>query len=118
MTKLTFEDVSKGNSTLEKTSISTFNVKGDLIPRIDVNQFVKILDGVYNEYFSKVLIIDCRFEYEFNGGHIDGAINISSQKDLENKFLKEDCLAKIDMNSKKNDTLLIFHCEFSSYRGP
>jgi rhodanese-related sulfurtransferase len=55
-------------------------------------------------------IIDCRYEFEFNGGHIRGAHNIKTPQELENKYLRTP-------DYRPND-VLIFHCEFSSYRGP
>ena len=30
-----------------------------------------------------IIIVDCRFDYEFEGGHIDGAININNPEILE-----------------------------------
>jgi rhodanese-related sulfurtransferase len=30
-----------------------------------------------------IIIIDCRFPYEFQGGHIDGAVNVSSQEQMQ-----------------------------------
>ena len=57
-------------------------------------------------------IIDCRYPYEYKGGHIKGAMNLHTQDEiknlLENKFN--------DPASKNN--ILLFHCEFSSERGP
>lgn len=58
-----------------------------------------------------MLVIDCRFEYEYNGGHIKDAINIVTSDDLEKLLLT----AHVE-NTKK--TVIIFHCEFSSKRGP
>ena len=29
-----------------------------------------------------IMIIDCRFAYEFEGGHIDGAINVSTREEM------------------------------------
>ncbi|PRP79310.1 M-phase inducer phosphatase 1 isoform 1 [Planoprotostelium fungivorum] len=57
------------------------------------------------------LIIDCRFEYEFSAGHIRDAVNVSTYETLENIFLQP-----IIQDSKR--TIIIFHCEFSSKRGP
>ena len=93
------------------------------------------------------LIIDTRFPYEFDSGHIKGAINIwdpvqikklffnhenllknscslkylkkkqkFSEKDLPflyKKFFENECV----INSQ-NTPVIIFHCEFSSKRGP
>ncbi|ODQ59858.1 hypothetical protein WICANDRAFT_23113, partial [Wickerhamomyces anomalus NRRL Y-366-8] len=95
-------------------------VKNDLIPRIKVETLCKILDGHYKEFFEDVVVVDCRFEYEYQGGHINGAVNVSSQQELEEKFLNDvkptnNFLAS-DQNKK--NSLIVFHCEFSSYRGP
>lgn len=57
------------------------------------------------------LIVDCRYPYEFNGGHVKGAINLFEPADVEHAFLSED--KKINQN-----TVIIFHCEFSSQRAP
>ena len=57
-------------------------------------------------------IIDCRYPYEYEGGHIDGALNLTTQEQLQT-FLNE---AICELTSHK--TILIFHCEFSSERGP
>ncbi|CCH42579.1 M-phase inducer phosphatase 1 [Wickerhamomyces ciferrii] len=107
------------NSNLEKSKIETFNVKNDLIPRIKVETLCKILDGHYKDSFDEVLIVDCRFQYEYQGGHINGAVNVSSQQELEEKFLNERRKSNnfLETDNNKN-TLIVFHCEFSSYRGP
>jgi len=55
-------------------------------------------------------IVDCRFPYEFNAGHIVGAVNVYCQNDLETLF------AEISHSIEKR--ILIFHCEYSSRRGP
>lgn len=59
------------------------------------------------------LIIDCRFRYEFEAGHIKNAINISSPSDLE-AFFFGDRLT----NLMKQRTIIVFHCEFSRKRAP
>ncbi|GMM36220.1 putative tyrosine protein phosphatase [Saccharomycopsis crataegensis] len=104
------------DSYLKKSKIATFNVKDDTIPRISVDTLVCLLDGEYSSSFEKITIIDCRFEYEYQGGHINGSLNISSQTQLEETFLTN--LTKtVDTNGNQRN-LMVFHCEFSSYRGP
>ena len=61
---------------------------------------------------SDYQVIDCRYPYEFEGGHIPGALNLHTQEKLC------DFVKKYHEASDKKDTLLIFHCEFSSERGP
>ncbi len=105
----------------------------------------------------KHIIIDCRYPYEYDGGHIKGAINLFTKEQI-NDFLKRhykksstnaeaDAMEKFDsiarfsqqfrLNYKTNPVLmdrvaavgsplgdqtdhpvLIFHCEYSSERGP
>ena len=35
------------------------------------------------------LIIDCRFDYEYKGGHIKSALNINTPEDIEDYFFKD-----------------------------
>lgn len=64
-------------------------------------------------------VIDCRFPYEYLGGHIRGAINLYT-KDQIKKELLEKKLATLSSKEDKRGfrEILIFHCEFSSQRGP
>lgn len=55
-------------------------------------------------------IIDCRFEYEYEGGHVRGATNINTHEKLSEVFLKQ---PKLDKRQ-----VLVFHCEYSSQRAP
>lgn len=105
------------NSHLPKSSIRTFKVDNDLLPRIDDFEMYKILCGEYNNEFDEFIIIDCRFNYEFNGGHIDGAINISSQQHLEELLINSRPDVSKEPASRRKQ-LIIFHCEFSIFRGP
>ena len=118
---------------------------------------------MHNSNGERYLIIDCRFEYEYQGnlliilhvlftiikgGHIQGAINITSPEDLEELLIKnkhllfqEDTLEllkrdwqsvlaihkrqihqleteKQQKNSNLKPPILVFHCEFSQKRGP
>ncbi|KAH6898624.1 hypothetical protein B0T10DRAFT_115665 [Thelonectria olida] len=81
----------------------------DTIPRITKETLVNVLDGKYCEHFDQKMVIDCRFEYEYDGGHIDGAVNYN------NKELLTSQLFQTPMSGR---TLLIFHCEYSAHRAP
>ncbi|KAM0360223.1 hypothetical protein ACHAPK_011863, partial [Fusarium culmorum] len=48
----------------------------DRIPRINQQTFIRFLNGEFDETVDNKMIIDCRFDYEFNGGHIEGAVGI------------------------------------------
>jgi M-phase inducer tyrosine phosphatase len=83
-------------------------------------QVDNLLDGIYDDKLAAYHIIDCRFDYEYNGGHIPGALNINTTSALEEYLLGKNALkpkpsTSGDANSK---TVLIFHCEFSAKRAP
>ncbi|OBA22713.1 Rhodanese-like protein [Metschnikowia bicuspidata var. bicuspidata NRRL YB-4993] len=100
------------NAHLPNTCIKTFTVAQDNLPRIDENEMRKIVEGAYADQFDEFVTIDCRFPYEYEGGHIAQAINVSLQQILEEQFLSE---ASTQSSCRK---LLIFHCEYSVLRGP
>ena len=68
-------------------------------------------------------IIDVRYAFEFEGGHIRGAENWQHGEDdlFLSAFLPSIPLDRVpehDPNSTVKRDILIFHCEFSSQRGP
>lgn len=83
--------------------------ESDNIPRISKATFLDVIDGKFNEFYTQKMIIDCRFEYEYDGGHIMTAVNYND-KELLAKQLFE--------NPMDGKTLLVFHCEYSACRAP
>ena len=83
-------------------------------------QLDALLDGHYDAQIDTFHVIDCRFDYEYNGGHIPGAININTTAGVEEFLLGLD--ADKPQPSTSNDptrkTILVFHCEFSVKRAP
>ncbi|XP_006903150.1 PREDICTED: M-phase inducer phosphatase 3-like [Elephantulus edwardii] len=73
-----------------------------------------LLWGKFQGLIEKFYIIDCRYPYEYLGGHIQGALNVYSQEELYNFFLKKPI---VPLDSQKR-IIIVFHCEFSSERGP
>ena len=55
------------------------------------------------------LIVDCRFPYEYQHGHIASAVNLWTTPSLLDALLNEPLPSSFR---------IIFHCEFSSERGP
>ncbi|KAF8796612.1 M-phase inducer phosphatase-like [Argiope bruennichi] len=78
---------------------------------ISPETLARLLQGDFKEAIDAFIVIDCRYPYEFEGGHIQGAKNI---------YTKEDILETLLKNSGKcaKNTIVIFHCEFSSERAP
>ncbi|KAJ7090034.1 hypothetical protein C8R43DRAFT_1172447 [Mycena crocata] len=94
-------------------------VTDDGLMRINPQTLNALLDGHYSEQ-ADYHLIDCRFDYEFNGGHISGAVNLNTPNDVEEFFLRASL--KKPKPSVSGDparkTILVFHCEFSAKRAP
>mmetsp|Transcript_19334 Transcript_19334/g.28810 ORF Transcript_19334/g.28810 Transcript_19334/m.28810 type:complete len:563 (-) Transcript_19334:12-1700(-) len=73
-------------------------------------------DAPLRQMFSNVYVIDCRYPYEFDGGHIRNALNIPNEQNLIERFFSTQSLSALRANRKP--VAVIFHCEFSSQRGP
>lgn len=75
----------------------------------------KLKQLINKEIFGEkeVIIIDCRYLYEYEGGHIENSLNFTNPFDLESMFFKG--LSQI---KNKDNYIIIFHCEFSQKRGP
>jgi hypothetical protein len=80
----------------------------DSLPRITSATMVDVLNGVYNDQYGEKMIVDCRFEYEYDGGHIQGALN----------YCEKDTLAKDLFEGSTANKLIILHCEYSAHRAP
>ncbi|WUR02461.1 M-phase inducer phosphatase 2 (CDC25A) [Vairimorpha necatrix] len=75
--------------------------RSDSIQRISACVLNDLINNKYNIDYT---IVDCRFPYEYEGGHIKNAINVNNTKKVKGLF--------------KNPKILIFHCEYSSVRAP
>ncbi|CAF0842909.1 unnamed protein product [Rotaria sordida] len=71
----------------------------------------KTLASLLDKQTNNILIIDARYPFEYSGGHIISAINIYTENDLRLLFTKL-------ISSSCYPSIIIFHCEFSSERGP
>lgn len=78
---------------------------------IDSNTLADLVNGHYNDKISKYIILDARYPYEYNGGHINGAHNAFDRKQIMDHLFNE---------ATQNDkpVIVVFHCEFSAERGP
>jgi M-phase inducer tyrosine phosphatase len=98
----------EGHASIPRLPHFTTDQIGDL-PRISKDTMIDILDGKYDGMYQKRVIIDCRFEYEYLGGHIDGAVNFNDRERLASQLLEVE---------PTSNALLIFHCEYSAHRAP
>ncbi|EPX74978.1 M phase inducer phosphatase Cdc25 [Schizosaccharomyces octosporus yFS286] len=97
------------SSQVENLSLPCFGVKEDSLKRISQDTLLKLLDGYYRDMFDDCIIVDCRFEYEYLGGHIANAINLNSKQAVVETFFNKPLVRR---------TALIFHCEHSAHRAP
>lgn len=83
---------------------------------IEPNTLTQVLDGSYSSLIGNVIVIDSRYPYEYDGGHIRHAKNVYTKENLIELFLTNPTLKSSASANKR--TIIIFHCEFSSERGP
>lgn len=94
----------------QMTLIPSHRSPHDAIPRITPETMVELLDGSHADRYGRLHIIDCRYPYEWQGGHIPSSTNITSLEAATQLLL-------VDTSTSAND-VFVFHCEFSSERGP
>jgi len=87
--------------------------KSNQFHEISGSTLVDLMEGRYENNFERVIIIDCRNKYEFDGGHIRGAISVVPD-DLE-PFIHQQFMTN---PVPRPNWIIIFHCEFSVVRGP
>jgi M-phase inducer tyrosine phosphatase len=104
-------------------------VKEDGLMRVMPSTVADLVEGKYASLIDRFVIVDCRFPWEFEGGHIRGAINLYVQEQVESFFLvpgnglRSD-IPHLPLPSKSGDahpegkTVIIFHCEHSEMRAP
>lgn len=111
---------------------------------ISPETLVDVLNGIYDEQVKETIIIDSRYPYEFEGGHITTGVNYFTKErlydemvikrshkntSLANKSHSSTTAMMMDMDLSNEGepvppmkstkrSIVIFHCEFSSERGP
>ncbi|KAJ8001538.1 hypothetical protein DPEC_G00170530 [Dallia pectoralis] len=92
-----------------------------------------LLRGQYSGPVEDFLIVDCRYPYEYQGGHIKGAVNLHTMAQIQGAMLQLPRLSQVTSTPTGGTLtpepgaaseglsprkLIVFHCEFSSERGP
>ncbi|XP_050981911.1 M-phase inducer phosphatase 2 [Labeo rohita] len=95
-------------------ALPTVEGKHQELKYITPEVMVKAMNGQYSDLVERLFVIDCRYPYEYEGGHIKGALNLHQEDQIEDYFLKHPVLPECP----EKRVLLVFHCEFSSERGP
>ncbi|KAJ1961460.1 m-phase inducer phosphatase [Dipsacomyces acuminosporus] len=82
----------------------------DPIMRVEASTVSDLLAGRYNDLYDEQIVVDCRFPYEYEGGHIASAANAPTIEALEQMLL--------DKPASNKRTVVILHCEYSIQRAP
>lgn len=89
------------------------NSKHNDLASISPQTLTDLINGNYNDKIGKFMILDARYPYEYNGGHIANA---------ESAYVKESMIEKLFntpiTSPDGKPVVLVFHCEFSIERGP
>lgn len=93
-------------------SLPCFDSLRDAIKRIEPATLIDVLDGRIDVHFEHLLVVDCRYPYEFAGGHIPGAVNVNTPERIEQ------ILFEAGSQFVGKQVAIVFHCEFSSERAP
>jgi rhodanese-related sulfurtransferase len=70
-----------------------------------------LISGKYSDKVDEFQLIDCRYPFEYNGGHIKGAKNITTIDVIESLYFKTPPV-------KNKRVVIVFHCEYSIQRAP
>ena len=77
---------------------------------ISVDTMAQLVRGTYSDEVAEYTVVDCRYPYEYEGGHVRGAVNLYTKDSVKG-------LLDTPATTEKRH-ILVFHCEFSSERGP
>lgn len=143
---------------LQKTICMKYGVSTNMLSSQDLAQLVQDSLPLVDDQLATVrksaelpneniLLFDCRFDYEFQGGHINGAISMNEPPEFAHTllstgndkiFFSQNAINEIKKDQKLNmenleklvkiadadpvvlqqDPILVFYCEFSSSRAP
>uniref|UniRef100_A0A2A4J0D0 protein-tyrosine-phosphatase n=1 Tax=Heliothis virescens TaxID=7102 RepID=A0A2A4J0D0_HELVI len=87
---------------------------------ISCDTLAQLIRGEYRHLIDDFQIIDCRYPYEFEGGHIVDAVNYYTHAHIEALLDRpaNTTDATDSPSGKTGRSILVFHCEFSLERGP
>ncbi|KAJ2773940.1 m-phase inducer phosphatase [Coemansia nantahalensis] len=86
----------------------------DSIMRVDAETVSRLLAGGYDSLYDEKIVVDCRFPYEYEGGHIAGAVNAPTQEHLERLLLEQ----QSGLHAAGRRVVVVLHCEYSLQRAP
>lgn len=85
---------------------------------ISSETMARLIRGEYKDSVGSFKIIDCRYPYEYDGGHIRGATNLYTHEQILEELVNSKTESPTVQADGPKRHILVFHCEFSSERGP
>uniref|UniRef100_A0A9J7Z836 protein-tyrosine-phosphatase n=1 Tax=Cyprinus carpio carpio TaxID=630221 RepID=A0A9J7Z836_CYPCA len=99
---------------------------------VSAHTVASLIRGQFGPAVEDFLIVDCRYPYEYRGGHIRGAVNLYTESQIQQAVHQASAGAELSpcpRAARPSDSLpeekgssprklIVFHCEFSSERGP
>lgn len=85
---------------------------------ISTQTMAKLLRGEFKDSVASFKVVDCRYPYEFEGGHIRGAQNFYTQEHILTELVNTKTETPKLVSDEPKRNIIVFHCEFSSERGP
>lgn len=95
-------------------------VKGDHpdLWSISGETMCRLMGGDFDELFDSKLIFDCRYPYEYDGGHVESAESCQNDYRRLEELVDGDFIARQFPAGQTHRQCIVFYCEFSSQRGP
>uniref|UniRef100_A0A0N5AAS0 protein-tyrosine-phosphatase n=1 Tax=Syphacia muris TaxID=451379 RepID=A0A0N5AAS0_9BILA len=103
------------NKVYSLETVSKPQVESTAFKSVSGKVIAKLMNSMSEEEFSsKYVLVDCRYPYEYSGGHLRGAINIFDTAQVAEVFFPpcEELFREISLK------IPIFYCEYSQKRGP
>ncbi|CDQ69035.1 unnamed protein product [Oncorhynchus mykiss] len=73
-----------------------------------------LLERKFSCLVESFVVVDCRYPYEYQGGHIKGALSLPNTDKAVDQLLSQ----RLKAHSPDKRLVLVLHCEFSSERAP
>ena len=96
--------------------LPTITSKHQDLKGISPHTLSSVLKGDFDDVVEKVVVVDCRYPYEYHNGHIQSALNLYTREQIKQEFVESNQHRSSPLADKR--TIIVFHCEFSSERGP
>jgi len=75
---------------------------------------IDLLREKYSSEIEQLYVIDCRYPYEYDGGHISIAKNLFTRPQISQEYFR----SPIKLKDPTKRIVFVFHCEYSSERAP